>query len=100
MSVRVTAERITVLTVSEAVMMTVVVLGIMAVDVLTAMGMSSGLICKMMAVDRSDDSSVMVEVVIAVMILVIQGDWEHWPNTSKEMVPLPVSGFWSVRQKA
>ena len=104
-NVRVTAERITVVTVTEAVMttvgvMAVVVLAIMAVDVLTAVGMTSGLICKVMAVDRNDVSRVMVEVVIAVMFLVTQGDWEHWPNTSREMVPLPVSGFWSVRLKA
>ena len=90
------------MTVTEAVMMTVevmagVVLAIMAVDVLTAVGMTSGLICKVMAVDRNDDSRVMAEVVIAVMILVIQGDWEHWSNTSREMVPPAVSGFWSVR---
>lgn len=75
-----------------------VVLAIMAVDVLTVLtGMTPGLICKVMAVDRNDDSRVMAELVIAVMILVIQGDWEHWPNTSREMVPPAVSGFWSVR---
>lgn len=46
----------------------------------------------MMAVDRNDDSRVMAELVIAVMILVIQGDWEHWPQHQQR--DGPHHGIW------
>ena len=93
MSVRITAERMTVVTVIAAVMIAVgvmaagmVVLAVLAVGVPVAVEMTSGL----MAVDRSDGYGVMGEVLIAVVTLVRQGDWEHWPHRQRDG---PTSGF-------
>lgn len=92
MSVRITAERMMVVTVIAAVMtigvmaVGMVFLAVVAVGVPVAVEMTSGL----MAVDRSDGCGVIGEGLIAVMTLAMQGDWEHWPHRQRDG---PTSGF-------